>query len=67
MTDESPTEFPREIGAPARRALALNGYSTFDQLTGVTAADLLSLHGVGPKAVRILSECLAEQGRGFST
>lgn len=66
MTDEAPTEFPREIGAPARRALALSGYSTFDQLTRVRAADLLALHGVGPKAVRILGEYLAEQGRGFS-
>ena len=60
-----PTEFPREIGKTARRVLALNGLTTFDQLTEVSEAELNALHGVGPKALRILSECLAARGLNF--
>ncbi len=44
-----PTEYPPSIGRTARRALALDGYTTYAQLTRVTAADLLRIHGVGPK------------------
>ena len=61
-----PTEFPQGIGRPARRALALHGYTRFDQLTGVSSAELLKLHGVGPKAVRILEDELAARGMSFS-
>lgn len=53
---------PREIGAPATRALHGAGYSRLAQLDGVAAADLLRLHGVGPRAVRILTETLATRG-----
>lgn len=60
-----PTEFPREIGRTARRELAVHGYTRFDQLTSVTAAHLLEIHGVGPKTIRILGEHLAERGLAF--
>lgn len=62
-----PTEFPHGIGKVARRELALNGYTTYEQLTRVTAAELLRIHGVGPKAIRILGEELAARGLGFAT
>ena len=67
MTDDrsAATEFPRELGTVARRELAANGYSRFDQLTRVTTAELLALHGIGPKSIRILSACLAERGLAF--
>jgi hypothetical protein len=57
---------PREIGAPATRALEGAGYSRLAQLDGVAAADLLRLHGVGPRAVRILTEALANRGRSLT-
>ena len=57
-----PTEYPQRLGRTARRELAIHGYTRYDQLTGVTAAELLKIHGVGPKAIRILSEELAAQG-----
>nr|WP_260408155.1 DNA-binding protein [Planomonospora venezuelensis] len=41
------------------------GYTRLEQLTGVTEAELLALHGVGPKAVRILRDTLAERGLSF--
>lgn len=56
------TEFPRGIGAPATRALAAAGYSQLRQLAGVPAADLKKMHGMGPKALRVLQEALEEQG-----
>jgi hypothetical protein len=59
------TDFPRQIGRPATGALAAAGYTRLEQLTHVTEAELLKLHGVGPKAIRILRETLAAQGLSF--
>jgi predicted flap endonuclease-1-like 5' DNA nuclease len=56
---------PEGIGNPARRALTAAGYPRLEQLTRVSEAELLELHGVGPKAVRILRERLREQGLAF--
>jgi len=54
-------ELPR-IGAPATRALHGAGYTGLGQLDGVPRAELAALHGMGPKALRILEEALAEHG-----
>ena len=62
----SDTEFPHGIGKVATRELALNGYTRYDQLTGVTAAELLRIHGIGPKAIRILREELSARGLSFA-
>jgi len=32
----------------------------------VTAKQLLAIHGIGPKAIRILGEELSAQGRSFA-
>jgi hypothetical protein len=53
---------PRNIGAPATRALTAAGYTELGQLAGVPAAELGKLHGVGPKALRLLQEALHAQG-----
>ena len=53
------------IGGPARDALAVAGYTRLEQLTRVTERELLALHGVGPRAVRILRETLADRGLGL--
>ncbi|QSB17330.1 DNA-binding protein [Natronosporangium hydrolyticum] len=50
------------MGKPATRALANAGLTTLDQVATRTRAELLALHGVGPKAVRILADTLTEQG-----
>ena len=52
---------PRSIGAPATRALTAAGYTEPGQLAGVPAAELTKLHGVGPKALRLLQEALQAQ------
>ncbi|MFI8369744.1 DNA-binding protein [Streptomyces sp. NPDC085466] len=61
-SDRPETDFPRGVGAPATRALAAAGYTRLAELSGVPAADLAALHGVGPKALRVLGEALAERG-----
>lgn len=59
-----PTPLPR-IGGPATGALAVEGVTTLEQVTEWTERDLLALHGVGPKAIRILREAFAEHGLSF--
>ncbi len=50
------------IGAPATRALGAVGITTLEQVTDWTRRDLLALHGVGPRAIRILDAALADRG-----
>ena len=57
----APDEPPR-IGAPATRALADIGITRLSQATQHRAADLLKLHGMGPRAMAILRELLADRG-----
>ncbi len=61
----TPAGLPRGIGRPATRALLAAGYTDLSELDGVPAADLLRLHGVGPKAVAVLRAALAEGGRSL--
>lgn len=68
MTEQDPldrSELTRAAGRPARRELAVHGYTTYEDLTRATAAELLAIHGVGPKAVRILGEELAARGLAY--
>lgn len=55
-------DLPREIGRPATRALAAAGVTTLAQVAARGEAELLAMHGVGPKAVRVLREALADAG-----
>jgi hypothetical protein len=55
------TDLPKGIGAPATRALIAAGYTSIDQLAGVPVADLAALHGVGPKALKIIEVALAQR------
>jgi hypothetical protein len=54
-------ELPK-IGAPATRALDNAGYTSLRQLAGVPCAELAKLHGMGPKALPIIADSLAEHG-----
>lgn len=56
----------QNIGNPARSALAEEGITRLGQLTKVSEKDLLKLHGVGPKAVRLLRAALATRGLSFA-
>ena len=64
--DEFGTEFPQAIGRVAKRELAAHGFTTFEQLTGMSRRQLQAIHGVGPKAVGILADELARRGSSFA-
>jgi hypothetical protein len=50
-----------KIGEPARSALSLIGIETLESCCEYTKKELLALHGVGPKAIRIIEEALVKQ------
>jgi predicted flap endonuclease-1-like 5' DNA nuclease len=50
------------MGKVAPRELAVNGVTRYEQLPDWTEHELLNIHGVGPKAIRILREELAARG-----
>jgi DNA integrity scanning protein DisA with diadenylate cyclase activity len=54
------------MGAPAIRALAAAGYTELSQLGGASEEELKALHGVGPKALRVLRDALGERGLSLS-
>lgn len=57
-------DLPR-LAAPAQRALASAGIARLEQLTEVTEAELLQLHGMGKNAVAVLREALKVRGQSF--
>ena len=56
---------PQTIGGPALRAIEAAGITELRQVAKLSEKELLALHGVGPKAVRILREALASNDLGF--
>lgn len=52
-------DLPRSIGRPATRALAAAGVTSLVQVAALPVGELDGLHGVGPKAVRLLREAIA--------
>lgn len=65
-TDRSNTDLP-DIGRPAAGALTQAGVTGLEQVSQWSERQLLALHGVGPKAIRILRQALAERGMTFTT
>jgi hypothetical protein len=56
-----------KIGAPATRALAAIGITTLEGVAARSEAELLALHGFGPRAVGLLNEALAARGPALLT
>jgi DNA-directed RNA polymerase alpha subunit len=63
MANET-SDLPK-VSAPAQRALAGAGITRLEQLTQMTEAELLKLHGMGPNALQKLRQALAEKGLAF--
>jgi predicted flap endonuclease-1-like 5' DNA nuclease len=59
-------DLPNEIGKTATRELSLNGITSLDQVARHSRQELLAIHGVGPKAIRILERALAAKGLGYN-
>jgi DNA integrity scanning protein DisA with diadenylate cyclase activity len=57
---KTPLDALPKIPAPAVRALNIAGYSSLRALGGASRSELAALHGVGPKALRIIEQALEE-------
>lgn len=51
--------FPAGLSGPALRALAHAGIRSMIQLADHAEHEIATLHGVGPKAIRVLKQALA--------
>jgi predicted Fe-Mo cluster-binding NifX family protein len=60
------SDFPK-TSEPATDALFAAGYKRLEDLTKATEAEILGLHGMGPKAMRILKAAMAERNMTFAT
>jgi len=58
--------FPPGLPQPALRALLGAGYDRLEAVAAATEQELLALHGMGPKGIRILREALAARGLAFA-
>ncbi len=54
------TPLPTSIGRPATSALEAANITSLEDLSRMTEKELANLHGVGPKAIGILKQCLDE-------
>ncbi|UTH11942.1 hypothetical protein KFV10_02145 [Macrococcoides canis] len=50
-----------QLSKPAQRALLSIGITSYDEVIQYSEQDLLSLHGFGPKGLRLLKEELKRQ------
>lgn len=60
------SDLPAGLARPARQALSGAGYVRLEQISGLSEADLLRLHGMGPKAVEQIRHALAARGQSFA-
>jgi hypothetical protein len=68
MTESRATGTPLpKIGRPATAALEQAGHDSLEELTRITEQELLAMHGVGRKAVRLLKEAMAAKGLSFKS
>ncbi|WP_300345816.1 hypothetical protein [Nesterenkonia sp.] len=58
-------DLPHEMGKTAPRELKNAGIDSLQKVSQHTEKQLLAIHGVGPKAIRILREALGEKGLRF--
>ena len=62
VTDSSRLVMPEGLAAPALRALAEAEITTLDDLRFVTESELLAMHGIGPRAIRIIQMAFNRRG-----
>ena len=62
LTDSIKHDLPAGLSRPALRALAAVGITRTAHFRKITAAELKQLHGMGPKAMELIRQGLAEAG-----
>lgn len=63
--DNPKHNLPEDIGNPATNALFAAGITTLKQVAVLSDKELLALHGVGPKAIRLLREHIKKGPRSW--
>lgn len=66
QSEQRDSDLPSGLGKPAHRALAGAGYVRLEQFTQVSEAEVLELHGMGPKALGVLRQALEARGLSFA-
>lgn len=56
-------DFLNKLSNPARSALEYEGIDNFEKLASLSKKELLLIHGIGPKSLPIVSECLNNVGK----
>ncbi len=64
--EQQESDLPTELASPARRVLVGAGYVRLEQFTQLSEAEVLRLHGMGPKAMDQLRRALAARGLSFA-
>lgn len=64
-SDQQESDLPTGLSRPAQRALAGAGYSRLEQFARVSEAEVLRLHGMGPKALEMIRCALDARGLSF--
>lgn len=64
--EQSVSNFPAKLAAPAQRALAGAGFTRLEELAKVSETDLKKLHGIGPNALKKLRDALEAIGLSFA-
>jgi hypothetical protein len=60
------SDLPAGLAKSAIRALEGAGYSRLEQFTELSEAEVLQLHGMGPKAIDQIRGALTAKGLSFS-
>jgi hypothetical protein len=67
MKDQQESDLPDGLSQPALRALHGAGVTDLEQLTAFKEADILNLHGMGPKGIRLLKAALDARSLSFAS
>jgi predicted Fe-Mo cluster-binding NifX family protein len=63
---DTESDLPTNLAKPAQRALASAGYLRLEQFTKLSEAEVLMLHGIGPKAMNQIRSALIAKGPSFA-
>lgn len=58
-------DFPNTLSQPALRAIIAAGIANLKALSAYTEQEFLALHGVGPKAIVVLTPAMKAKGLAF--
>jgi hypothetical protein len=64
--EQQESDFPDRLSNPARRALIAAGMWRLEQVANRSEAEILRLHGMGPKAIEQLRQALTAKGLSFA-